>query len=320
MVVVASFSGVLGGAERVLLDCVTRAQQPLTVACPPGPLADALQAAQIEHVPLKPRPLRRSASAIAGMARELRALKPEFTVAWGARAVLAASLEHAPWLAVHHDLLRQPTRAVVRAATRYARGVLSASHAVARQFGGDVLHPGVDLTAFTPTPLPDGPPKALVLGALVAWKRPQLALEIADRFPELQVTIAGAPLDGGGVRLPPHPRVTLAGPVDARAALRDHHVLLHCADAEPYGLVLVEALASGRPVVAPASAGPKEIVAGGAGRLYPPGDADAAAEALRAVLADPEAPRAARRRAEQHFDVAASAARFEAALTAALAR
>ena len=84
------------------------------------------------------------------------------------------------------------------------------------------------------------------------------------------------------------------------AALASAHVLLHCADAEPYGMALVEALAAGRPVVAPAAAGPLEIVADGAGRLYPPGDAQAAVEALRAVLADdaarPAPPAAAPRR------------------------
>ena len=87
--------------------------------------------------------------------------------------------------------------------------------------------------------------------------------------------------------------MTFAGQVDARAALASAHLLLHCADAEPFGLVLVEALACGRPVVAPAAAGPLEIVTDGAGRLYPPGDAHAAADALRAVLADPARRRAA---------------------------
>ena len=56
-------------------------------------------------------------------------------------------------------------------------------------------------------------------------------------------------------------------------ALQEHHVLLHCADREPWGLVLIEALAAGRPVVAPAAGGPLEILDRG---LYPPGDADAA--------------------------------------------
>ena len=160
------------------------------------------------------------------------------------------------------------------------------------------------------------PPKALVLGALVEWKRPQLALEISEHLPELQITIAGAPLPGEtGPQLQPTDRVTLKGPVDdVPKALAEHHVLLHCADAEPYGLVLVEALAAGRPVVAPDSGGPREIVQDGAGRLYPPGDAKQAAEALQAALDDPEAPAAARRRAEQAFDVRDSVARLEAHL------
>ncbi len=318
-VLFVSYSGVLGGAERVLLDCVTRLERPLAVACPPGPLAQRLREARIRHEPVAARPLELGlahAAGIAGLARDIRRLEPAFVVAWGARAALAAALEHTPWLAVHHDLLHQPTRAIVKAATRYATGVISASEAIATQFGGDVLHPGVDLQAFTPTPLPPGPPKALVLGALVEWKRPQLALEISEHLPELQITIAGAPLPGEtGPRLQATDRVTLAGPVDdVPKALAEHHVLLHCADAEPYGMVLVEALAAGRPVVAPDRAGPREIVKAGAGRLYPPGDAKQAAQALRATLDDPEAPAAARRRAEQAFDVRDSVSRLEAHL------
>ena len=42
-------------------------------------------------------------------------------------------------------------------------------------------------------------------------------------------------------------------------------------------MVLVEALARGRPVVAPAAAGPLEIVDARCGALYPPGDAAAGA-------------------------------------------
>ena len=79
-------------------------------------------------------------------------------------------------------------------------------------------------------------------------------------------------------------RVRLLGALpDPRTALRNAHVLLHCADREPYGLALVEALAAGRPVVAPAAGGPLEIVTPGSGRLYAPGDATAGAAALAAA-------------------------------------
>jgi glycosyltransferase involved in cell wall biosynthesis len=250
--------------------------------------------------------------------------------------VLAASLARRPppWLAVHHDLLSPAIWLAVRAATRRANGVAAASQVIASDIGGDVtvLHPGVDLDRFTPRPAPAGPPRALVVGALVGWKRPELALEIAARMPELQLTFAGTTLPGDDGQLEAAlrnrakaadlaGRVTFAGAVaDVPSALACSHVLLHCSNAEPYGLALVEALAAGRPVVAPAAGGPLEIVTDGAGRLYPPGDIDAAAEALRAVLADPDAHTKARRRAEAAFDVNDSTARLEAALDAAVGR
>jgi glycosyltransferase involved in cell wall biosynthesis len=324
-VLIASYSGVLGGAERVLLDCASRLSRPVTVACPEGPLAAALRAAAVAHAPIRTRPLKLGPGHVAhvlGLARDIRRLDPGFIVAWGARAVLATALAGRPWLAVHHDLLDGPVLAAVRTATRRAQGVAAASQAIANQFGEHavVLHPGVDLEAFTPSPLPPGPPHALVLGALVGWKRPELALEIAALMPELRLTLAGATLPGDDgeleakLRAEAGERVTIGPVTDVPAALATAHVLLHCADAEPYGMALVEALAAGRPIVAPAAAGPLEIVANGAGRLYAPGDARAAVEALRAVLADADAPAAARRHAEASFDVNASAARLEALL------
>src|SRR3954470_2622988 len=89
VVLFASYAGVLGGAERVLLDCVTRLERPLAVACPDGPLAAALRDAGGEHLPLKERPLRRGARHVFGLARELGAVpNPDVLVAWGARATM----------------------------------------------------------------------------------------------------------------------------------------------------------------------------------------------------------------------------------------
>ncbi|HEU5309427.1 MAG TPA: glycosyltransferase, partial [Acidimicrobiia bacterium] len=67
---------------------------------------------------------------------------------------------------------------------------------------------------------------------------------------------------------------------------------------ESYGLVLVEALASGTPAVASDHGGPPEIVARatpGTARVVRPGDADALAAALLALL--PKATSPERRRA-----------------------
>jgi glycosyltransferase involved in cell wall biosynthesis len=325
-----SYSGVLGGAERVLVDAVTRLGRPLTVACPDGPLAAALLTAGVAHVEVAERPLQvglAHMAGIAGLARDIRALRPEFVVAWGARAVLAARLESRPWLAVHHDLLPgRAVRAVVKEAAKEANGVVAASHAIAEQLDGDrttILHPGVDLKRFSPHPAPAGRNRVLVLGAFVEWKRPELALQIAQRLPEIEFTIAGATLPGDDGALERRlkdeagPNVTVTGPVeDVPAALNEHHVLLHCADREPYGMVLVEALAAGRPAVAPDGGGPKEILTSDA--LYPPGDAEAAAATIERQLADPEAGRRARRRAEAEFDVEDSTRRLDEAICRAM--
>jgi glycosyltransferase involved in cell wall biosynthesis len=346
-VVLVSYSGLLGGAERILLDGATRLGRPALLACPEGPLAAATRAAGLPVAALTERPLRlRGGHAAAhaagrGLAQDLVRLarsapRPAALVAWGARAVLAAALVpralRPPVLAVLCDLAPAGAAArAVRAATRRADGTVALSHAIADALapGATVLHPGVDLAAWRPVPAPPAePPRALLLGALVAWKRADLALEIAARIPELRLELAGTTIPGDdGAFLAAlqrraaapdlRERVRFLGPVaDPRPALARAHLLLHCADAEPYGLALVEALAAGRPVVAPDAAGPREIVTGDAGRRYRPGDAAAGAAAVRAVLAGAATGAAARALAEERFGVEASAARLRAAVDA----
>ena len=168
-----------------------------------------------------------------------------------------------------------------------------------------------------------GSARGALLGALVPWKRADLALEIAARSPGLRLDVAGAPLPGDPPAFaaalararratrPARPRAPLGAVAEPRAALAEAHVLLHCADAEPFGLALVEALAAGRPVVAPAAGGPLEIVTPAVGRLYAAGDPDAGAAAVFAVLAAPPPPETTRARAAA-FDRAEAAARFAA--------
>ncbi len=335
-----STSGVLGGAERVLLDWAAALDGPVVLACPPGPSADA---AGVPVVPLRARSARRrgrTAAAtleLAGLARELagvaRRVRPAVVVASGARAVLAAAmapLGGARSIALHHDLPPDAiTGGLLRIASRRASVIVATSQAIARALGGaTVIHPGVDAASWSlPDPAP-GPPRALMLGALVPWKRADLALAIAARMPELMLDVAGAPLpdDAPGFVDRLHERASqpdLAGRVrllgrvdDPRTALRAAQVLLHCADREPFGLALVEALAAGRPVVAPAAGGPLEIVSTGAGILYTPGDPDAGADALRAALGGAVTPSAARERARA-FDADEASRRFAAVVAAA---
>ena len=332
---IVSYTSHAGGAERILADHATAIGDDAIAAVPDGWLADRLREQGIRVFPLKERRLElrgQRASAglrLAGHAREVRglaeALRPHTIVAWGMRSAIACAaatrrLDPRPrFVFQHNDLLPAgATARVVRSAAARADLVIALSQAIADDLGVDavVVRPGADLERFSPD---GGSPgrHALFLGAIAPWKRPQLAIE-ATRRAGVALTLAGGPLDVAGERLearlrelaPPHVAFAgrLAEPVEA---LRDAGVLIHCADREPYGMALVEALACGVPVVAPAAGGPREIVDDSCGRLYPPADAAAAAEALTAALARrDELGRGARARAEAHFDLPDSRRRY----------
>ena len=84
---------------------------------------------------------------------------------------------------------------------------------------------------------------------------------------------------------------------------------------EPFGLVLIEAMAMGCPVIAAKAGGPLEIAEDGvSGLLTAPGDATALAQAVCGLLADPPRRRAmaaaGRARVEQRFSRSAFALRL----------
>ena len=347
-----SYAAVLGGAERILLDQATALEGPVAVACPPGALADAARAGGLEVVTLSeqraelrgsPRDRLAAPLRLAALRREVRTavvgMGPRSVIGWSMRGVLVAAGALAgvrggpPLVFCHNDLL--PSRGVgiaVRAAASRAQRVVALSHAIAEdldptgRLAVEVIHPGVDLERFTPGPLPDGPPEALVLGAIVGWKRPDLALEAAKlavgELPGLRVRLAGAPLGAAGEELwrTLERRVATIGLAhldggveDVPGALARSTCLLHCADTEPFGVALTEALACGRPVVAPRAGGPLEIVDESCGALYEPGDSAAAAAALVHVVRHaPDMAGPARERAEQLFDRRTSRRRFRA--------
>jgi N-acetylglucosaminyl-diphospho-decaprenol L-rhamnosyltransferase len=355
-----SYSGVLGGSERILLDMVVRLAGQPVVACPDGPLADGLRLHGVRVFPLRRRRLELRATMrdrfekplrVAGQAREVRdliaSLRPDVVVGWGTRAAIACTaavrrVDDPPALVFQNmDLVQGPVIAsIARGAARSADLVLSPSAAVSRDLDPKgrleersvVIPPGVDADAYAHIAPPhDGSPRALYLGALVGWKRPRLALEAlalaAREAPELELVVAGEALDPAGERLldvlrrrAGEPdlagRVSFAGRLsDPRPALADSTFLLHSADCEPYGMVIVEALAAGRPVVAPGSCGPAEIVAPDCGRLFVPGDARSAADAMLNLIGTQglaaRVGRAGRERVERYYRVEDSTRRYE---------
>jgi len=94
---------------------------------------------------------------------------------------------------------------------------------------------------------------------------------------------------------------------DIRTALGEMDILVHASDEpEPFGRVLVEAMAAGKPVIAANAGGPREIVADGeTGILFEPGSPESLAAALRRLLQDKELRQrmgeAGRERVKEHF-------------------
>ncbi|MFL5822904.1 MAG: glycosyltransferase [Solirubrobacteraceae bacterium] len=361
MILLASYSGVWGGAERLLVDWAPDLGDDAYLACPPGRLADAAAEAGLHVFSLPARSLAvradirsraRAMRSLGEHARELRALvanlDPELVVAWGMRSAIAFCAGprlKCPLVFHHNDLLPQGAIAgLVRWAADRADLVTAPSRAVAEDLDPEdrlgerlkVVHPGVDPGWFGFERMETEAPTVLVLGALVPWKRPDLALEVGAivrrSHPQLRLRLVGAPVAEADERLVAELRrraaqpdlagaVEFAGQVDdVRRELARATCLLHCADREPFGLVVVEALAAGLPVVVPDAAGPREIADASCGILYPPGDSQAAAQGIGALLSDARLRQqlqdGGRSRARTHFDAATARARWASAVRA----
>lgn len=119
--------------------------------------------------------------------------------------------------------------------------------------------------------------------------------QILAEFPDACCVIAGE----GSLRSMLENRIRsadLESSVRLAGFIKDAPALIAAADlfvlpsrAEPFGLVLLEAMALGKAVVSTAAGGPLEIVEDGVtGLLVPPGNATALAAAIRRLLAEPE--------------------------------
>lgn len=145
----------------------------------------------------------------------------------------------------------------------------------------------------TPVPGFDQRSGLLFLGRLVPAKGVRDVIGVARRHPELTVTIAGAGALTDEVRRNAStiPNLNFAGqlsPEELIPIIRGSRVLLvPSLWAEPAGLVTLEAMAEGTPVVAYASGGLSEYVESGAGGiLVPTADVEALARAASHLHGD----------------------------------
>ncbi|MBF4624754.1 glycosyltransferase [Clavibacter sp. VKM Ac-2872] len=183
-----------------------------------------------------------------------------------------------------------------------------------------VIPCGVDIEHFTPvegsTPRsdegadPGAPMRVMVVGRLVPRKGVDLAIEavgiLASRgHLDVELVVVGGSGDGASGSDDPEARrlmdaaraagvadrVRLHGRVsqaDMPAVMRTADVVVCAPWYEPFGIVPLEAMASGVPVVASAVGGLTDsVVDGVTGILVPPRDPAAIADALGELLADP---------------------------------
>jgi len=98
---------------------------------------------------------------------------------------------------------------------------------------------------------------------------------------------------------------------DAQALIQAGDIFVLPSLAEPFGLVILEAMSLGRPVIATDAGGPREIVEQGVtGLLVPPSDPPALAAAIQKLFADRQATERMGRRGQERFQSRFTAARM----------
>jgi glycosyltransferase involved in cell wall biosynthesis len=266
----------------------------------------------------------------------------------------AARLTGRPFIWHVQDIF--PPGLYVRAMRRLATVIVAISHAIAAPLGPSsklhVVYPGVRGDAVArqgDTARREWrarwaiPHEAMVVGQIARlqpWKGQRDVIAavapLLPQYPNLYLAIIGGNIFGDAPAyeaelrarvqaLGLSNRIVLTGHVDdVPEALAGVDVVVHASDREPFGLILIEAGAAGRPVVAYDSGAAAEILRHEhTGLLVASGDATALREALRRVIEQPEwAQRlgtAAARHVREHFEATRMARALEAIFTAALA-
>ena len=316
IVFVSLFDDFVGGGEHSLLELMAHLSppwRPLLVVPAGGPLAEAAKAHGIEVVRL-PMPKLGLASlpALWRWLAWLRTERPDLLHANNSRAAvyagIAGRLLGIPML--FHCRIIERDRRLDWLIARLARRIVANSHATARRFAPhfagkvETIYNGITMppkAAAVARPPGIGNERIVLCVARVSrWKRHDLVLEAFARLTE---TVPGLHLVmlGGADPSDPAWMVALKRRSVAMACGERIHWLgqrddvsgwYRIADAlvlasrqEPFGRVVVEAMASGVPIVAANAGGPAEIIAHGVSGVLVDTDTPAAwADALRSVL------------------------------------
>ncbi len=203
-----------------------------------------------------------------------------------------------------------------------------------------VIQNGIDLDAFQPRPatgflhrelqLPSGSPLVVTIGQIGLRKGWNVlvnaVIPVAKQWLDVQFVFLGArhsdKPESRRYEADLRQRVCeaslerrvhwLGDRDDVPRILNEADLLVHPANEEPLGRVLLEGLASGVPMIATDVGGTPEIIEPEiSGRLVPKGDSKELAAAMQSLLSDRALSdrfrQAARRRAETHFGIRSSA-------------
>ncbi|WP_024506294.1 glycosyltransferase [Bradyrhizobium sp. ARR65] len=148
-----------------------------------------------------------------------------------------------------------------------------------------VIYPPVDTEAFSTAASSEIGDYYLMAGELVSYKRPDLAVQAFNELKMKLVVIGGGEMLGELHRLA-GPTVSVLGP-QPFDVLKEHYArcrALIFPGEEDFGMVPVEAMASGRPVVAFGRGGAKETVAKGhTGVFFEKQTVEAVIQAVRSL-------------------------------------
>lgn len=232
-----------------------------------------------------------------------------------------------PVVVTHHaDGRRGINRPLARLVLRRAAAVVVPSRAhvaLSNELNGleakvEVIPFGIDDERWQDVaPPPEGAPRALFIGRLARYKGVDILLRALEQVPELALDVVGT-----GPELPRLKTLARALAIEDRVRWYGEYpdedlprrmgeacmlVLPSVTVQEMFGLVVLEAMAAGRPVVTTAvPSGVREVnVPGETGLEVPIRDVPALADALRRLAADPELRArmgaAGKRRVAEHF-------------------